>query len=243
MTTLVKFIIVAIISFFMVSCNNIDIDISRVKGNGKVVTEKRLQGDSFNRIKAGEGLEVFLTQSTENTVKVQADENLQDIIITEIKDDVLHIHTKKNIGKAEAKKVIVNFKDVNAISSSSGSRVRGTNKITSEDLSLSASSGSDLALTVYAANVDCSASSGAAITVRGKSNDLTAKASSGSNIDAEKLASKNCTAKVSSGARIETNCSSSLSPKASSGGTITYKGEPKLIDVSTSSSGSLRNKN
>ena len=91
--------------------------------------------------------------------------------------------------------------------------------------------------------MDCSASSGAAITVRGTSNDLTAKASSGSNIDAEKLASKNCTAKVSSGARIETNCSSSLSPKASSGGTITYKGEPKLIDVSTSSSGSLRNKN
>ena len=73
---------------------------SGVKGDGNVTTTMRFNGDLFSKIKVQEGLDLVLTQSESTSVRVQADENLQDLIITEIKDGLLHIHTEKQIGKA-----------------------------------------------------------------------------------------------------------------------------------------------
>lgn len=238
---LVKFIIPLLIAVLFSSCN-VDFSISGVKGNGNVTTEKRLSNIEFTKINASEGLNVFLTKSTSTAVKVQADANIQKLIITEVKDGVLYINTSETIGKVQSKKVLVNFTYLNEINSSSGADIHTTNFILSDNISLNASSGSDQNIAVKATNINCSASSGADIKLKGNTTSITSDASSGANINAEKLTAKNCVTNASSGADINLNCTQSIEAVASSSADIVYSGNPSDVSVSESSAADITKK-
>jgi hypothetical protein len=238
MATIAKYLVVLLISILCLSCN-FGLNASGVKGNENVVTESRLSDVSFTKIDASEGLDVYLTKSTSTAVKVQADENLQELIETEIKDGVLHIHTKKSVGKASAKKVLVNFISINEISSSSGAEIHTTNFILSDNIIVKASSGSHQKLSIKASTINCKTSSGANIELNGRSKSISANASSGSVINAHSLIAENCTTKSSSGANINVNCKSVIEAKASSGSHTSYAGNPTSVSKSKSSAASI----
>jgi len=241
MTTIVKFLITLLVCVLITSCN-FDFNISGIKGNGNVVTENRFSDKAFTKIKAAEGLDVYLTKSTTTAVKVQADENLQEYILTEIKNGVLHIHTSEAVGKANAKKVLVNFTYIDEISSSSGADIHTTNFILSDNIKVKASSGSYQKLAIKATSITCNASSGANIKLNGNTENISASASSGSVINAHSLIAKNCTTESSSGADINVNCQAAIDTKASSGSNTSYAGNPQNVSKSKSSGASIRQK-
>ncbi|MBP0905390.1 head GIN domain-containing protein [Mariniflexile gromovii] len=236
MTTLVKIIVATIVSLSLFSCNfNFG-----VKGNGHVTVENRPINIPFTAIKASEGLNVVLTQSDDESIKVEADDNLQDLIITEVIDNVLKIHTKENIGNCISKKVIVNFKDVTSIIATSGSDVKSTNTFTIKDLDLETTSGSDMVLDVNTASLNCKSTSGSDLKLSGKTIKLIAEATSGSAIKAADLTAESSQVKATSGANITVNTSKELTANASSGGDIKYLGNPEIVNKSDSSSGSVK---
>ncbi|MGB5419815.1 head GIN domain-containing protein [Algibacter sp.] len=240
MTTLIKFIIATILSLTLFSCN-FDMNLnSGVRGNGEVSTEDRTINEPFSSIKASEGLDVYLTQSDNESIRVEADENLHDIILTEVENGILRIHTKENIGWSTSKKVHVSFRDISSITSSSGSDVYSTNTIHSERLDLKSSSGSDMKLDVNTSVLNCDSSSGSDIRLSGKTIKLVAEASSGSDIKAADLMAESSEVKASSGADITVNTSKYLTARASSGGDVRYYGNPEKVDKSDSSSGSVK---
>lgn len=240
MSTLIKIIVSTLLSFMLLSCN---FDITNgERGNGHVTTENRPINETFTTIKASEGLDVYLTQSDEESITVEADENLQALIITEIDNGVLKIHTKQNIGKSTSKKVKVHFKDVSDIISSSGSDVYGTNTIHAETLNLKSSSGSDMELDVNTNTLNCKSSSGSDLKLSGKTIKLSADASSGSDIKASDLFAEATEAKASSGSDVTVNTSKSLIAKASSGGDVNYFGNPEKVEKSNNPSGSIKQK-
>jgi len=240
MTTLTKIIVTTVMTLLLVSCN-FDINLGPgVTGNGNVMTESRKLETSFHSIKATEGLDVYLTQGASESVKVQADENLHDIILTEVKEGVLHIHTKENIARSSAQKVIVEFDNLEKITSTSGSDVYSTNTIKTDKLVLRSTSGSDMELQIEANSVICEATSGSDIRLTGTTNTFSAETSSGSDIKAGKLKAKICDAKATSGSDITLYSSEQLTAKASSGGDITYYGNPDKVSKNDSPSGNVR---
>jgi len=240
MTTLVKIIVATLISLSLFSCN-FDMNINNgVRGDGNVTVEQRTINQSFTAIKATEGLDVYLTQSNEEGISVEADENLQDIIITEVIDGVLKIHTKENIGKSKSKKVMVSFKDVSSIIATSGSDVYSTNTITTDNLELETTSGSDMKLEINTATLNCKSTSGSDLKLSGKTIKLTAEATSGSDIKAADLIAESSHVKATSGADITVNTSKELTAKATSGGDIKYLGNPEVVNKSDSSAGSIK---
>jgi len=240
MTTLTKFIVGLVVSYLLMSCQfNSNFGIG-VKGNGNVETQERQINDNFNEIRVSRGLDVYLTQSDNVSIEVQADENLHDIIMTEVENNILRIYADENINYAASKKVMVSFKDINKISSSSGSDVYSTNTIITESLELSTSSGSDMELEVDTHVIECNSSSGSDLRLSGKTDKLYAEASSGSDIKASNLKSNNCEARASSGADITVNTSKELYAKASSGGDIKYYGNPEKISKKDGTSGSIK---
>jgi len=238
MTTLVKFAIALVLALLVTSCN-FDINFGDgKKGNGVVTKEDRKISEDFTVVKASEGLDVFVTQSDELNILVEADENIIELIATDIKDGELRIHALENIGRA-TKKIYVSLPEITALKSSSGADLIVQNKITAEKIELDASSGSDLEIEVVASEIEADASSGADIKISGATNSLYADASSGADIKAKNLVTKRCNADASSGSDITVNVSESLIADASSGADIRYSGDP---DVSTkkSVSGSVR---
>ncbi len=90
----------------------------KVTGSGKVVTKDR-KADYFNAIKVSSGIDVYLMQGNTESIKLEADDNLHEYILTEISGGTLKIYTEVNIQRAKSKKVYVTMKDVESLSASS----------------------------------------------------------------------------------------------------------------------------
>jgi len=210
-----------------------------VHGDGNVVTEERAV-DSFSGIKGASGLKVFITQGDEESVKVIADQNLQDKINTVVVEGKLKIYTEYNIRDAKSKEIHVVFKDINYLSSSSGCQLKGENKIESEDLKINVSSGGRLKIEIDAGGIDCDASSGGQGYLKGTVKSLEVNASSGGGLDADELVAVTAEVNASSGGRARVNASESFDLNASSGGNIYYSGNGSVDNLHSSSGGNIR---
>lgn len=238
MTTLIKILVTSLLSLSLFSCN-FDMNFGSIQGNGNVQLENRTLNQSFNAIKASQGLEVYLTQGNEERIVIEADENLIKLIKTEVKDNELRIYAEKNIGYASSKKIMVTFKDLSKITSTSGSDVISTNTITANHLELNSSSGSDMKLNVKTTTLHCNSSSGSDIKISGNTQKLVADASSGSDIKASELIAISSQVKATSGADITVNTAKELTADANSGGDIKYYGNPDIVNKTDSHSGSI----
>ena len=218
MTTLARITIALILALFVSSCA-FDMNFGEgKKGNGIVAEDNRNVSEEFTEVSASEGLDVFVTQSNVFKIVVEADENIIDLIGTDIKNGKLTIHAIENIGRA-TKKIHVSLPKITGLSSSSGAELTTINTIEAEKIYLDASSGAD-------------------IQIAGNANMFFADASSGADIKAKNLMTKICNADASSGADISLNVSESLTADASSGADITYTGQA-TVQKSKSSSGSV----
>ena len=113
-----------------------------VKGDGNVVTNKRKISNDFARINASRGLDVYITKSKRTSLEVEADENLHELITTEVKDGTLYITATRNIWGGSTKKIHLAADFINEISVSSGAEVYSENTYSSDKLVINATSGS-----------------------------------------------------------------------------------------------------
>ena len=52
-----------------------------VKGDGNVITQNRIISSDFTELKVSQGIEVSLTMSKETSLSLEADENLQILLL------------------------------------------------------------------------------------------------------------------------------------------------------------------
>ena len=225
MTTLVKILILFLMTLFLSSCV-FDINLGE-NGNGEIVTESRITDQEFTKISAQEGIMVYVTQAKDYAIEVEADENVIDLIGTDISDGKLKIHAIKNIGRA-TKKVYVSLPNITELKSSSGAHLNSENKIKSNELVVDGSSGANMNLIVDIDEIAIDASSGANLKLEGTAGETNIDASSGGNINAKKLETEYCDADASSGGNLSIHVNKNLKADASSGGNISYLGDPSV---------------
>jgi len=209
-----------------------------VNGNNKVVTKDREAG-SFTGIRASTGIDVYLKQGDNQSITVEADENLHEYILTEIEGDVLVVYTEVNIRDAEAKKVYVTMKQVKSVNASSAGDIIGQSPIKTEEIEIDASSAGDIKLEVYTKEIEVDISSSGDVTLKGESDVLEADLSSAGNLNAAELKVREAEVNVSSAGDADVNVSEKLQARASSAGDINYTGNPKYLDAHSSSAGSI----
>lgn len=238
MKSIAKIIILLLVIISTTSCV-----LRGKKGNSHVTSEERTPNSSFDGIKVSQGINLVLTQGSDEKITVETDENLQDILITKVNNNhILEVYFDRQVRKASTKNVYVTAKNINLLSTSSGASLTSDDVINSESVQLKSSSGSNIRVEIISNDVSSSSSSGSSIKIIGKISNFSAKASSGSTIRANRLEASEVEAKASSGASIEVNASEILVATASSGGSINFEGTPKKLVKNTSSGGSI-NKN
>lgn len=235
-----KVVIAIVTTLLFQSCMNVNWDKDTISGNGNVATTTRTITNSFNAIHAKTGLDIRIEQGNTTKIEVQADDNLQDHIFTEVKDGVLLVYADVNIKNAEAKKVYITVSDLYEIKSSSGANVKSENKLNFEKLELESSSGSLIEIEVASKSLSCESSSGSSIIVKGKTTTLNTESSSGSTINLENLFAETGKANSSSGSSTVVNVTNDLNAHASSGSSISYVSKPNSLVVDESSGGSIR---
>lgn len=237
MNTLIKITLALFVSVFFSSCVfEGTLGFGRA-GNGNVVSENRPVDKPFDAVDAGQGIEVVLAISENPSIRVEADENLLELIETRIEGSTLILRLEKSISKSRSLKVFVEMPEVRLLEVSSGATMRGSEPIRTNELELSASSGGELKLEVATTSLVAKASSGGTIDVFGTASNLNADASSGAVVNASKLKADYVEAEASSGADIRVSAQESLTAHTGSGGDIHYSGTPKELKLS----GSLKN--
>lgn len=208
---------------------------------------QKRQLSGFHGVSVSSGIDLYLTQKNVEEVAVEADSDDLDKIITKVEGGILKIYMKKNSWfnmdwNNHKRKVFVSFMELDKLDASAGSDVSSEGLLKLKELDMDASSGSDIKLELEAEKLIVESSSGSDIQVKGKVNELQASASSGSDIDASELQAKKCSASVSSGSDIRVFVTDELDANASSGGEISYTGNPKSKDINESSGGDVHGK-
>ena len=234
MNTINKLFVLLLIGILSTSCL-----MTGVIGSRNVTTENREINEDFTGIKVSQGIEVILTQDSQVSLSAEMDDNLHELLITEVKDGILKMYFEKNVSKRKASIIYLSIPKISSIKTSSGSEVESKNTLKVNDLYVDSSSGSEISLRVDANNIESESSSGSEIDLIGTCISLSADSSSGSQIDADELQAETVTAEASSGSDINVYASRSIPAKASSGASIDCDGNPREKNIKKSSGGDV----
>lgn len=208
--------------------------------------EKRPLSAGFNAINLSDGIELFLTQGSTESVAVSASEQkYMERFKTEVVDGTLKIYydSKTTIWNSNEKRKLrayVSFKNLETLKASSGSNVTAKSVLALDNLKMNFSSGAQFNGEINIVSLEVSQNSGSEINTTGKAENLKTDLSSGAIFKGYDLSVNYCEAKASSGAEVRITVNKELAAKANSGGSIRYKGDGVVKDINVNSGGSVK---
>lgn len=201
--------------------------------------------DKFDGITASGNIELVLIPDDENYAEIEVKRTSMDKLDIEMKGSTLKFKLKNkglfNLFGSNGKAIIeLHYtENLEKIGASASADISSAEVLKTDDLRLKSTSGSTISLKVDCDDVDASLSSGAEINLSGEFNTQEVAVSSGASYEADDVESKKAKTKVSSGGNIKVWATDVLIGKASSGGSIDYRGYPTKTDISSSSGGSV----
>jgi hypothetical protein len=172
---------------------------------------------------------------------VEADENLHEYIMIEVRGGVLTIfYDNVSIREVTMSRVHVTIKDITSLETTSAGDIVGKTPLKCGDIEIGTSSAGDIKVDLIADNVEVDISSAGDVTLSGTANRLEADLSSAGELEASELRVKEAEVSVSSAGSANINVTERLQARASSAGDIRYYGDPRYVDAHASSAGSIR---
>ena len=221
-----------------VSLTSCFFDGNSVDGSGNVISQDRhLSG--FTGIRVQNGMELTLEQGDSYKVVVEADDNVQPHILTEIENGTLIISSDRNSFRNVTMEVTVTMPTISKIEANSGTSVNSKNTLLGTDVTIVATGGSSVELAIESDKVTAETDNGSSMTLRGKALTLQTTSGAGSNLDAESLVANDVKSQASSGSSVSVHPAVNLNANASSGASISYSGNPATANVESNSGGSV----
>lgn len=243
--------------------------VSKLKNNLTSENTSYLNGESrnvgeFSGVHASTGVRVIFKQESPTNVKVIADADKLQYVVTKVENGILKIYVdNKGMKNLKFKNLNINVSSpkINTIKTSSGASFTVVNSVNENNLNIDASSGSiingkfNISNTTHAevtsgssirANINSKnlvfkGSSGSTATFEGQAGSAEFDISSGALCKADSLRTNKVQAESTSGANLSINVVDNLKVKASSGGLVKYKGNPEITsDINKNSGGTLK---
>jgi hypothetical protein len=229
-------ILPAILAFILiiVSC-----DVIGEQGSGKIARQERKVA-AFTGIDVSGAFNVYLSQGTEPSVIVEADDNLLDIIKTEVKGGILVVETTKPIHHSSKLKVFVTFTELKSIEISGAVDVESVTRLNLPELMISSSGAADgkLEMDVQKLSIECSG--GSKMKLTGSAKDVVLDASGAIDLDAFDFPAENYKVTISGAGKANINVSKELKVDISGAANVRYKGNPTKNIQDISGAGSVK---
>ena len=211
-----------------------------IKGNGNQVTKDRKVG-SYDGISLVGSLNVQLVAGSEGTVKVEAESNLQEYIITEVKNGTLKITTEKGINLKPKNKILVTVpvESVSEISLTGSGDLWTRDRLNSQNLKVQLTGSGDIKLDLKVMDLESKITGSGDIVFQGRSKNFECSVTGSGDLDAYNLQANNVEARVSGSGDIMVYAGDKLNATVSGSGDITYKGNPTKQNFKTHGSGSI----
>lgn len=201
--------------------------------------QTRTVGD-FNGIKAGDSFTIVLQQSETNSVKVDAPDNVQSQIKTEVKDGILNISSEGIIKSDKDATITIGIKSLSSLDVSGSADLKSENMLTVDKLNIESSGAGDIHLDLKANEIKATISGAGDVTLKGTAQLLDAGVSGAGDLKASGLEADKVKAKVSGAGDAKVFAKQNLDADVSGAGSIIYKGNPIDRNVNISGAGSVR---
>jgi hypothetical protein len=196
---------------------------------------------SFRGVKVGEAIDVYLKKGEKETARLETTGVSPADVITEVIGGNLKIHMRDgNYRNSRNVKVYVTYVDLERISSSSAANVFSDGVIKAKRMYISTSSAGSIEINLDADEVTIDVSSAGDATLEGRARLLTVEASSAGSVDAYSLDSEQVDVSASSTGSVKVTATKEIEAKASSGGSVRYRGNPARSNINSSSGGSVK---
>lgn len=149
-----------------------------LEGNGKLVT-RDVTVSSFNALQASGVYELKLSQGSKESVKIEADENLQEYFTVKNEGNKLVIHTEKlnnkNLRSKNKMKVYITFKDLKELELKTVGNVSSEEQLSFNDLNLDTKNVGNIDLNLTAKKLDLDNKGVGNVKLSGKADEAVVK--------------------------------------------------------------------
>ena len=215
----------------------------KIKGNGNIITTDRSVSD-FDKIGVAGSFDVILKKGNEGAISIQADENLMEYIITEVKDGSLKIKPKKGhqLKSTKTIQITVGFNNLEEVSLAGSGDVTSTDAINAADLKLSLAGSGDINLKVSTKNLNSNIAGSGNINLNGSTDEFSCNIAGSGNLNGYDLTATIANAKIAGSGNVKVNAVNEIHAKIAGSGNVYYTGNPDVEKSNSAGSGSLKKK-
>jgi hypothetical protein len=213
--------------------------LSCIKGSGKEATISRKVGE-FTKIDISGTYKVIIKQDSSMGVTITGDDNLLEMVKTEVSGDNLKISTgNKNLCNSGPMSIIIGVHNLAAIKASGAIEINSAGKIVTKNFGLDLSGATKVNMELDAADVSTEGSGVTEITLKGQASSHNINLSGGGKIHAFDFIVGNYNIETSGASDCEINVLHELTVNSSGASSIKYKGNPTSINNKKSGVSSL----
>ncbi|MEO8795707.1 MAG: head GIN domain-containing protein, partial [Daejeonella sp.] len=161
------------------SCNRMKC----IEGNGNQISQNR-DVNQFTFIEASGSVDLVLTQSPQHSLRIVADENIQDRIQASVDGDKLEIDLKGNLCNSGPITAYISSPDFTGVNLSGACSVKNEGTLNVKDFKIDLSGSSKIDLNLNAANVLTKSSGSSEIHLKGQAGNHDVDMSGASTVDA-----------------------------------------------------------
>lgn len=231
----ISLILVSAVLFF--SC----ININGITGSGNIVTEKR-NAEHFNGIKVSGSIDIEVRNGNVSFAEVEADDNIQSYIITEVKDGIFTARFKSNTSFTNTHaKVYVTALSLQKISVSGSGTVTSVDTIKNNStVEFNISGSGDIKVYTDAPSIKAHIGGSGNIVLKGRTKNFDGTIQGSGDLKCHDLLAENAIVEIMGSGTAHVFSSVSINAKTRGSGDIFYSGNPASTQIDKKGSGDVK---
>ena len=215
-------------------CRNFDC----VYGSGNQVTQNR-KVDPFTEIEVGGSIKLVLKQDSTPSLRIVADDNIQELIETRVHGDKLFIETDNNLCESGPITVYASARNWQGIDASGAVEVISDGILSGDRFKMDLSGSTKVRLFLNTGEMRTDASGSTEVMLKGQARSHEIEISGAGEVDALDFVVGNYNIRTSGSSDLKINALNELNVHSSGSSEISYRGNPKNVTNNNSGSSSL----
>lgn len=190
---------------------------------------KTIDLSSFDALGLSINGDVYLSQGSTQSVKIEAQKNILDNIVTEVKSNYWKIKFDKDVKNHDGVKIWITIPHLTKAAVSGSGNIEGRTVFNNlDDLKLAISGSGDIELESNSRSLSAAVSGSGDYELSGKTGDAEFRIAGSGDIEAGDLVTENCSVKISGSGDASVHVNGNLNVGIAGSGDVLYRGSPNV---------------
>lgn len=223
----------------LLACLSIIVFGCGIEGSGNVTTELRSLS-VFSGIDLRNTANVYVSQGDVQEVKIEAEDNIVSLILTEVKNDELIIYCKENIRTKRAVNIYITVKSLCLLELSGSGSIITRSQFACDHMNIRLSGSGDVKVNLAAKSLKATLAGSGNMDLSGSAAEADMRISGSGNVNAELMKSFTSAISISGSGSGKVDVANVLTVNISGSGNVQYLSEPGHIQSRITGSGAIQ---